>query len=556
MFRAHSRQIDPCAFPRTAIFGFPVVTHDSPRRPEADEYDAVVIGSGFGGCMAALELVRAGRRVLMIERGGWVERGPQNWEPRGAFSLTPSYAPDSAYQVVHGRRRYRQSLCTCVGGASVFYGGASFRLREGDFAAAPEIVDGSGAAWPFAYDALEPFYTEAERLLRVSGEAGADPTEPRRSAPYPQRPPRLAAAAERVERAARSLGLHPFRIPMAINHAAEHGGVCQACTTCDAFACAVSAKNDLATRVVPALLSGGMTLVTDTVATRLAVEGGRVTAVECVEKATGRRVTYRGETVILAAGALASPHLLLASGVERLNPGGGVVGRYLMRHCNAMTFGAFARRPNPTNEHHKQIALHDFYFGANERGAPKGKLGNLQQVMGPARGLAQHVLPRPLARLVEPLADHLTGMLAIAEDQPRADNRVRLDPSAVDAFGVPRMGVEHSYTARDLAARAFLLRKGRQVLRRAGARLFVTWNVSTFSHAVGTVRMGTDERTSALDPLCRFRGVDNLYVTDGSFMPTSGGVNPSLTIAANALRVGRMLARQGGAAPAAAEAGA
>ncbi|HEU0052497.1 MAG TPA: GMC family oxidoreductase, partial [Longimicrobium sp.] len=517
------------------------------RRPHA-----VVIGSGFGGCMAALELVRAGRRVLMVERGGWVERGPQNWEPAGAFSLTPSYAPDSAFQVVHGRRRYGQNLCTCVGGASVFYGGASFRLREGDFRASPEIAGDSGAAWPIGYDALEPFYTEAERLLNVAGEAGVDPTEPPRSAPYPQRVPRMAATSERVERAARSLGLKPFRIPLAINHAPELGAVCQACTTCDAFACAVSAKNDLATRVIPALVSGGMTLVADTVATRLVERGGRIIGVECVEKATGRRVTFRGETVILAAGALASAHLLLASGTQRHNPGGDVVGRYLMRHCNAMTFGAFERRPNPAREYHKQVALHDFYFGSDEPGAPRGKLGNLQQVMGPARGLAQHVLPRPLAAMVEPLADFLTGMLAIAEDQPQAMNRVVLDPLAVDAFGLPRMTVEHRYTKRDLAARDFLLRKARQVLRRAGARVFVTWKVSTFSHAVGTVRMGKDERTSALDPLCRFRGLDNLYVVDGSFMPTSGGVNPSLTIAANALRVGRALAGRTADTPAAA----
>lgn len=510
------------------------------HRPGADEYDAVVVGSGFGGCMAALELVRAGWRVLMIERGDWVERGPQNWEPRGAFTLTPSYAPDSAYSVVHGRRTYGQNLCTCVGGASVFYGGASFRFREGDFHGDPRIVGTSGAAWPVAYGALEPFYSEAERLLGVSGQAGADPTEPPRSAPYPYPPPRLSAASERIGNAARELGLRPFRIPMAINHAADFGPACVLCTTCDAFACAVGAKNDLASRVVPTLVSGGMDLATGTVAVRLVAEGDRVVGVECVDRKTKAHVIYRGATVILAAGALASPHLLLASGLETRNPAGHVVGRYLMRHCNAMTFGVFARRPNPANEHHKQLAIHDFYFGAP--GAPEGKLGNLQQVMGPAPGLLEHVLPKRLARALAPIAHHLTGMLAIAEDQPRAENGVRLDPSQRDAYGLPKMVVEHDYTARDLAARAFLLRQARKVLRRAGAMFTVTWNVSTFSHAVGTVRMGDDERTSALDPLCRYRGLENLYVVDGSFFPTSGGVNPSLTIAAMALRVGRAIA--------------
>jgi choline dehydrogenase-like flavoprotein len=520
----------------------------------ADEFDAVVIGSGFGGCMAALELVEAGWRVLMLERGGWVERGPQNWQGDGAFVRTPFYAADAAYDVDTGTGKTAvEKLCTCVGGPSVFYGGASFRFRERDFDIAPEIVDGSGAAWPLGYGELEPFYGRAERLLGVAGQAGADPTEPPRSTPYPQRPRDASATSKMIAKAAESLGLHPFPIPLAINHAAEGGGVCQACTTCDTFACAVSAKNDLAVRVIPRLLAGGMVLRADTVVTRLVAEGGRVTGVECVDKATGERSTVRGGTVIVAAGALATPYLLRASGLERLNPAGHAVGRYLMRHCNAMTFGFFPRKPNPERVHHKQLAIHDFYFGAAETGAPGGKLGNMQQIMGPQAALIGHVLPKALgwmAKVAEVPASRLTGLLSIAEDQPRPENRVRLDPGRVDGYGLPKLVVEHRYTERDLAARSFMIRKAKQILRRAGALFCVNWDVSTFSHAVGTVRMGDDERRAPLDAACRYRGLENLYVTDGSVFPTSAGVNPSLTIAANALRVGRLIAR--GAADAAA----
>jgi choline dehydrogenase-like flavoprotein len=482
------------------------------------ELDAVVVGSGFGGAMAALEMVGAGMRVAMIERGGWVERGPANWSGEGAFVRTPFYAADSRYDVIDGASWATQNLCTCVGGPSVFYGGASFRFRERDFDAAPEIVGRSGARWPVDYGALEPFYSRADT--------------------------------------ARAMGLHPFRIPLAINLSAEIGGVCQQCTTCDAFACAVGAKNDVATRVIPTLVARGMTLLPDTVATRLVAEGERIAAVECVDKASGERFLVRASTFVVAAGALATPHLLLASGLDRFNPAGDAVGRYLMRHCNAMTYGFFLRPPNPANEHHKQVAIHDFYFGAREAGAPAGKLGNLQQVMGPNAGLIAHVLPRALgwvAKPAEQLANRLTGLLAIAEDQPRAENRVRADRSTTDAYGLPKMIVEHRYTERDLAARAFLIGKAKQILRRAGAKACVTWDVSTFSHAVGTVRMGEDERAAPLDPSCRFRGLENLYVTDGSVFPTSAGVNPSLTIAANALRVGREIAR--GAVPSLAAAG-
>ncbi|HEY0038724.1 MAG TPA: GMC family oxidoreductase [Longimicrobium sp.] len=509
------------------------------------EFDAVVIGSGFGGAMAAWELVAAGLRVAMVERGGWVERGPHNWAGEGAFVRTPAYAADSAFRVLQGRRWAEQNLCTCVGGPSVYYGGSSFRFREGDFHVAPEIVDGSGAAWPFRYDALEPFYTQAERLLGVAGAAGADPTEPPRSAPYPHAPAPLAEPSRRIDRAARSLGLHPFPIPLAINYAAPGG--CQRCTTCDAFACAVGAKNDVATRMVPELVLRGMKLLPETVAVRLVVAGGRVEALECRSRVTGETVVLRAASFVVAAGALATPHLLLASGLERMNPAGHAVGRYLMRHCNAMTYGLFPRNPNPANEHHKQLAIHDFYFGVDEKDAPRGKLGNLQQVMGPPAAMLEVGLPKPLARLGAPVVGHMTGLLSIAEDQPRIENGVRVDPGALDRWGLPRMSVTSLYSPRDLAARAALVRRAKRILRRAGAWGTVTWKVTTFSHVVGTVRMGDDESSAPLDPECRFRGVENLYVTDGSCFPTSAGVNPSLTIAANALRVGRLLAGTPGA---------
>jgi choline dehydrogenase-like flavoprotein len=290
-----------------------------------------------------------------------------------------------------------------------------------------------------------------------------------------------------------------------------------------------------------------MDLRTDTVAARLVVAGRRVAGVECVDRRSGERWTARGERVILSAGALASPHLLLASGAERLNPGGHTVGRYLMRHCNAFVYGAFAAPPNPERAHHKQLAIQDFYFGDARDGGMR-KLGNLQQIMAPppgaipGRGAMGRVVDGWVAPGVRRLFQHVTGLLAIAEDQPRFVNGLTLDPGTRDRFGLPRPRVVHFYSDRDLAARLALVRRAREILRLAGARVSKTFPVPTFSHAVGTVRMGVDPATSALDEFCAFRGVDNLYVVDGSFMPTSAGLNPSLTIAANALRVGAHLA--------------
>jgi choline dehydrogenase-like flavoprotein len=515
------------------------------RDPSQAGYDAIIVGSGFGGAMAAHALVEAGARVVMLERGGWVERGASSWHPtRGFFQQTPHY-------------RAREGICACVGGASVFYGGASFRFRVADFEADPVIAGASGARWPIGYEALEPYYAEAERLLGVAGEAGVDPTEPPRNDPYPHEPAPLAPVSRRIEAAAERLGLRPFRVPLALNRVSGERSACEECITCDGYACRIGAKNDLAAAVLPRLVSTGRLEIRDrALVTRLLERGGRIREVRGFDS-SGSPFSLAGNRVILAAGALASPQLLLASGLQRLHGESHVVGRYLMRHCNAFVYGVFSRPPNGADVHHKQVAVNDFYLGDDRADAPPGKLGNIQQVMHPQLGGLLGIFPPVLwglHRMADPVerwvieralagVRHVTGLQVIAEDQPRARNRVDIDHARTDRFGLPALRVAHQYTERDLRARRALVRRAREILREAGAlRFMYPHRVSTFSHAVGTVRMGTDPSTSALDPSCNFRGVENLYVVDGSFMPTSAAVNPSLTIAANALRVGTHLA--------------
>jgi choline dehydrogenase-like flavoprotein len=352
----------------------------------------------------------------------------------------------------------------------------------------------------------------------------------------------LAHVSQRIERAARDLGHLPFRLPLAINHQTTGGrSACIACGTCDGFACAVGAKNDIATVVIGPLLERGLELRTNAIATRLRAENGRVHAIEVVDRRSGLATVYQADTVVLAAGALASPHLLLASGLQRCNPGGHVVGRYLMRHYNEIVFGIFPQPPNPGGGFHKQLAIHDFYFGDPTVRRPRGKLGGIQQLATPPAGLVRAQLPHLLGAACAPWVDHLTGLLVIAEDQPQYENRVLLDRH-IDPYGIPRLQISHRYSERDIAAGGALARHAGAILRRVGAWALYRHRITTFSHAVGTVRMGLDPRTSALDPQCQFRGLENLYVVDGSVLPTSAGVNPSLTIAANALRVAHSLA--------------
>lgn len=511
----------------------------------AGRFDAIVIGSGFGGAGVAHELVAAGLRVLMLERGDRVPRGPENWRPESAGMLTPHYSRETLIRTHTDWGVKEQGGYYLVGGPSVYYGSVSLRFREADFTPPPDLLADSGGQWPIRYDDLEPWYSLAEALIGVAGVAGDDPTEPRRSQPFPQAPGRLALISERIAGAARALGLRPFRLPLAINYSANGRAACRACTTCDGFACAISAKNDLATTVLPRLEAQGLVLKSGVVVTRLVAEGGRIAAVEGVDRATGTTHRWEAGRVVLSAGALASPHLLLASGLAGCNPAGDHIGRYLQRHRNAITFGFFRSPPDPVGEHHKQIGIHDYYFGDPAGGGPAGKLGSLQQLSTPPVELVRANVPRVLGALAGPMVGRLTGLLAMAEDQPQAANRVEADPTRTDRFGLPALVVRHRYSARDIAAERALSRLARRILRQAGAMLFYRHKIDTFSHAAGTVRMGEDRTTAPLDPSCRFRGLGNLWVVDASFMPTSAAVNPSLTILANALRVGRSIAEQG-----------
>jgi choline dehydrogenase-like flavoprotein len=311
------------------------------------------------------------------------------------------------------------------------------------------------------------------------------------------------------------------------------------CGTCDGYACAAEAKNDLATGVIPALVRRGMALRTSVVCVRLVRAGSCVVAAEYVDRVTGERGRLTARCFVLAAGALATPHLLLASGLDAASPARAAVGRYLTRHRNAVALGVFLRPPNPEGVFDKQVALHDFYHGAD--GAPPGPLGAIQQ-MTPSAGLVRAYMPPGARGPAAAVVSHASGLLVIAEDQPRRENGVTLDPSAADRFGVPRLRVRHAYSARDEAAAAALVARARGVLREAGARLVVVQRLTTFSHALGTVRMGPDPQAAPLDADGRYRGLDNLYVTDGSALPRSAAVNPSLTIAANALRTGARIA--------------
>jgi choline dehydrogenase-like flavoprotein len=247
--------------------------------------------------------------------------------------------------------------------------------------------------------------------------------------------------------------------------------------------------------------------------------------------------------VVLAAGALHTPAILLRSALGR-GIDEAFLGRYLMRHCNGVVVAVFPFATNPDRCFHKQLCLSEFY--EDQRRESGTAVGIIQDMYTPAAEVLRHFAPLGIGRAAGLLAGHYQNLMCIAEDEPQARNRVFL-ANERDEHGLELTAVEHGYTRADLRRRNYLVTRARRLLRRAGGWPVHTYRIGTFSHALGTVRCGDSPATGALDPDCRYWGIDNLYVTDSSFMPTAGGVNPSLTIAANALRVAdRIAATSGG----------
>ena len=504
---------------------------------ERTEFDVLIVGSGFGGGTVAYALSRAGLKVLLVERGGWPARDDTDWNVR-AILLDGRYRGETPIGVRQSGAATEVDTYpnAVVGGNSIFFGGAALRLRATDF-----------ARWPITYADLEPHYAQAESLLEVHGRAGDDPCEPPRSGDYPYAPAPLSAPARRIAEAARALGMHPFHIPIAINHAGARDPKCINCFTCDGFPCRIGAKNDVTQTALAKADPANLAVVARVLATRVVERDGRIVALEAINvdsRDSGRRLTLRARLFVLSGGAIGSPALMLRSGLAARDASG-TLGRYLMRHCNAMMGYLFPFRTNPEHVNHKQICITDDYESVRQ--ADGTALGVIQDMCMPPREVVRALGPRGFRWAAAVSAERIQTLLCIAEDEAQADNAVTLSAERKDAFDLPVANVRHEYTEADTRRRDTLVRTARRVLRRAGGLVGKKRLIDSFSHAVGTARMGATPETGALSPECRVWAYPNLFVVDGSFMPTSGGVNPSLTITANAFRVAAQIRKDFGA---------
>src|SRR4051794_18357926 len=548
-----------------------------------DHYDVIIIGTGAGGGTLAHRLAPSGKKILLLERGGYLPREVENWDSREVFGRE-RYVTTEHWYDKHGAA-FRPHAQYFVGGNTKVYGGAVFRLPGRDFGGgghyggapppgagspphpAPPPPAGAGGpplprpagggpapppparAGPTSYPDLEPYYGEAERLYPVHGQAGEDPTEPPRSGPFPypavSHEPRIQQLHDDLAR----IGHRPFHLPVGVDldESDPEAGRCVRCDRFDGFPCLTDGKADSHVVCVrPALKHPNVTLLTHARVQRLDADASGRSVQRVVVDRKGREEAFSADVVVVSCGAVNSAALLLGSASDK-HPGGlanssGVVGRHYMAHLNSALI-AISRAPNVT-KFQKTLALNDYYWGAADSELP---LGHIQMLGKSDRNILRTAAPRfAPRRALDYLAKHAIDFWLTTEDLPDTRNRVTLD----------RKGNVHlTKTDHNSEPHKRLLAKLEHLLVPLGCHAtgIRRWSVLSeqvplagIAHNCGTVRFGTDPKRSALDVHCKAHDLDNLYVVDTSFFPSSGAVNPALTAMANALRVGdHLLARLG-----------
>ena len=478
----------------------------------SDNYDVIVIGSGAGGGTLAGHLAPSGKRILLLERGDWLRREPQNWQAQAVFVDGRYTSPDTWYY--QNGEPFQPQVHYYVGGATKLYGAALYRLRAEDFGELHHH-DGISPAWPISYQDIEPYYTKAEQLYQVHGARGEDPTEPPSSGPYPfpavSHEPRIQQLSDDLAKE----GLHPFHAPCGIllNETNMPYSKCVRCQNCDGFPCLVHAKSDAEViSVRPALEHPNVTLLTGAEAVRLETNPAGTAVTGVVVNVNGEQQTFQADIVVVSCGAANSARLLLASANDThpngLANGSDQVGRNYMFH-NSQAVLALSKEPNPT-VFQKTLGVNDFYLsGGEDFDFP---LGNLQMV-GKSQAPMFHGEKPGETRFapnwsLEQVALHAVDFWLSTEDLPSPENRVTLAPDG---------NVVIDYNASNDEAKNRLFGKLKDMLANLGmhhdhllphhAYLKNEIPVAGVAHQAGTCRFGADPADSVPEPgLPRPRG--------------------------------------------------
>jgi gluconate 2-dehydrogenase alpha chain len=558
----------------------------------ARDFDVVVVGSGPAGSTVADVLSAAGKSVLVLEKGAnhLLELGPPyaslghlsndeiKFLRRHFLGPDPITEPRTFRRSVgDGERLFVgevNNLPSTVGGGGFHADAKLPRFRAVDFHTRSEYgpIDGADVVdWPVQYDELEPFYDEAEYLLGVAGEAGANPFAEWRTRPYPMPPGADMYGATLSTAAARELGLHPYPAPTGCNSVPYDGRpACNNCGCCAYFGCPIEAKGDPVAPLRRALQTGCVEVRPESYVDSVVLDatGSRARGVRYLD-ARGTAHEVAADLVVLGCGAFETPRLLLRSGIGNSS---GLVGRYLMYHFQTFVLGIFDHRLHAYRGR-SVTHLHDDHLVPDGDALAYARQHDLPWFRG---GIVEHgggghpimeatFSPRGAAHAPamreSRMRDRLWAFTMQGEDLPQLDNRIDLDPSVRDAFALAAGRVTYQPHHHELVASAYYAPLLRRVLERAGAQdAFVATSPMTDStladrfgvsaaslrlapnskHIMGTCRMGSDPRASVCDPQQRLWDVPNVTIADSSVFPTSAGYGPTLTIVALALRAARL----------------
>jgi choline dehydrogenase-like flavoprotein len=482
--------------------------------------DILIIGSGMGGSTCAAGLAPSGARILILERGSRLKDSPETRDPRaifqrGFFRPKESWIDGAGQPFNPGNYYY-------VGGNTKLYGAVLLRYRAEDFG--PRAYgEGETPGWPFSYDELEPWYMRAERLYRVHGALGFDRTEPRHSESFPFAPIPDEPAIARVRERMKGVGLHPFPLPLGVD---LERWLKRAKTPWDAFPDTGTGKMDAEScGLAEALRHPNVELRENVKVERLVLDsdGKRLAGVEAKVGGESNRILTK--IVVLSAGAVNSAALLLASRSGGIANRSDAVGRHFMNHNCSAVLGLDPRTVNDS-VYQKTLGINDFYLGDGAGGPPLGNIQLLGRVTAP---ILKSNLPRAPEWALSLLTRRTVDWYAMSEDLPNPESRVSMNGAQI------RLDWKRS----NWSAHQGLVEAFKERLRAAGYPIVLSkpFDRRTPSHQCGTVRIGNDPLTSPLNPFCRAWDHPNLFVVDASFLPTSAAVNPSLTIAAQALRV-------------------
>ena len=489
--------------------------------------DIIIIGSGMGGATLAAALAPTGRRIVILERGEKLEPTP---EARSDVAIWGQghYRPKELWLDAAGVA-FNPGNYYYAGGNSKFYGAVLARYRAQDFTPLRHM-GGTTPGWPISYAEIEPWYQKAEDLYQVRGTLGQDPTEPPHSGRYNFPPvpdePAIADFRARLTRA----GVHPASLPLGVDIDRWLAG---GKTPWDAFPGCTEGKMDAETvGLAHALQHSNVTLLTGARVTRLVAGGTGIDRVEFIRG--GRAETLSAPLVVLAAGAVNSTVTLLRSATAAFPAGlansSDQVGRNFMNHNLSAVLAIHPLRVNAA-VYQKTLMVNDFYLTGGPGGEPLGNIQLLGKISGP---ILQSDTPMPAA-MARWISRHAIDVLAMSEDLPNPDSRVTLkgDQIVLD------------WRRSNWPAHLALVARLKATLRRAGYPILLSkaFDRRTPSHQMGTARMGSDPRSSVVDPFGRSHDLRNLFIVDASVLPTSAAVNPALTIAALALRTADHIAK-------------